>query len=357
MSTKEYKKRKPWTKEEDEILKNLVGKISYKEIEKYLDGRNEYMIKHRALKHLNLGGSGFRPKKYTKDENFWETPNPINCTYAGYIAADGYINEENNTINIEISIADIKRLEELKRDTKHTGKIKKRYVSFSSAPDSPKTIAVSLPINSCKKWISDMKRNFNLCQNKTKILKGPNLDNEYLKLCFFLGILDGDGCVCWSHSKNSDYPVIKFTSSSYAIMVWIKELMDKHFKISFSKTTSDAKIGKRKNCFIYSVAGIRAAKIFELLSTFDVPKLERKWNNPIFLGKMEEYKARHPVFFTNEAKITIKEDGSVSCPDFSAICSESLKGANKRIINAAAIYRDAHRKIPLISSDISPVLV
>lgn len=314
-------KNKLWTKEEEDLIRDLSNKMSFKEMEKHIIGRAADSIKVRASK-LKIKNN-FVHKKYNKNESFWETPSPINCYWAGFIAADGCINENKNFLAIEISIMDIAHLEKFKEQTGFTGKITQRQVRYSGDENSPTTTAVALRIHSCEKWINDMKKNFNLCQNKTRVLRGPNLDDDYLKLCFLLGFLDGDGCLCWVKDKKEGYPLIKFTSSSLSILNWIKEFMDKHFKVSFLKIDPKNSIKPYKNHLIYKIIGLRAAKFFEFASEIDVPKLDRKWKNEKVIYGMKEYKIRRPEFFTKNMAYNIDNYAIVS-PDFKDICLYNL---------------------------------
>lgn len=289
---------KHWTKEEDMLLISLLGKTSFEEMAKQFKSRSATSLRNHAAKKLKLGNS-YAFRKYTKDESFWETPNPLNCYWAGFLAADGYICEKegHEAVKVGLSVKDLNHLEKFKNDSQYTGKIEQRQRRFSNNKLSPYTTLVSLQINACKKWVADMKYNFNLCQCKSKILQGPNLSDNYLKLCFLIGYIDGDGCIHWDKWKKQ--PTIRFVSSSHTIIEWVKDIIDKNFNVSIIKTPKSFNIKRKSTMSTLAVSGLRAAKLFDALSAIDVPKLDRKWKNPEFLAELALYKQRFPSFFIN----------------------------------------------------------
>lgn len=288
--------------------------MSYEKIAEYFPGRGPDAIRAHAYKKLRLNNS-FKYRKHTKDESFWETPNPLNCYWGGFLAADGYICEKvgHEAVKVGLSIKDLKHLEKFKKDTKYTGIISQRKSRFKNKEKHPYTILVYIGINACKKWVADMKLNFNLCQRKTKILQGPNLTNDYLNLCFLIGYIDGDGCVHWDKWKKQ--PTIKFVSSSPIILNWVKDIFDRQFNFS-ARAPKKFNITKEPTMGKLSISGLRAAKVFELLSAIDIPKLDRKWKNPEFLAEFENYKLKFPTFFTKEAKQRLDIDGNLISPIF-----------------------------------------
>jgi len=298
---------KHWTKEEDILLVSLLGKTSFEEMAKWFENRSATSLRNHAAKKLKLGNS-YAYRKHTKNEPFWENPNPLNCYWAGFLAADGYICEKqgHEAVKVALSIKDEKHLKKFKEDCGYTGIISKRQSRFSNQEHRPYTTLVSLQINACKKWVADMKSNFNLCQCKSKILQGPNLSDDYLKLCFLIGYIDGDGCVSWDKYKKQ--PTIRFVSSSHTIIEWVKDIVDKNFNVSIIKTPKSFNIKRKLTMSTLAVSGLRAAKLFDALSAIDVPKLDRKWKNPEFLAELALYKQRFPSFFINSEKSQLIPD-------------------------------------------------
>lgn len=328
-----------WTKKEDALLTSCMNKMSYENMEKLFPGRTKHSIRARAYRVLGLINN-YKHKIHSKNESFWETPNPINCYVAGFCAADAYVCEKkgHEAFKLGISIKDEKHIQKFKELFEYTGQISKVQKRFGGNDSSPWTTLVCLQINSCKKWIEDMKRNFNICQGKSKILKGPNLTNEYLMMCFLCGFIDGDGSVVWDKWKKQ--PAIKLFSSSNAILEWAHYLIDKHFNFS-ARTPKKIAICARKNKKMSSlnVSGLRAAKMFELLSTMDIPKLDRKWKNPQFLAEFENYKLKFPTFFTDEAKQRFDIEGnliSLNFTDFRQL--NALKIASKPAFSVAVTH-------------------
>ena len=275
-------------------MKSLVGKMSFKSMTKYFDGRTASSLQSHS-RFINLN-SPYIHKIHSKDENFWETPNSLNCYFAGILAADGYLYEKNGAKALKwaVSIIDKAHLEMLIKYTKFTGKIT-HYMHKSPSTDNVNEM-VRVSFSSCDKWIKDLKNNFNLCQGKSLVLQGPNLSDNYLKLCFLIGYIDGDGCIHWD--KTSKQPVIRFACCGLEILKWIKNIIEKDFEYTARKGRKP-NINKRENHYIYCISGLRAAKLFDALSAIDVPKLDRKWKNPEFLAELALYKQKFPSFFVN----------------------------------------------------------
>lgn len=292
---------KPWSEEEDNILKKMVplGIYSFEEMGKILK-RTTISCRSRSMR-LNLFNI-YRKKYYQHDENFWLAPNPINCYWAGFCAADGSIRIKGSlsSLRLEISKKDLNHLNKFKENTKFSGKIsianKKGHIFRNRWYDCSETCY--LTIHDSKKWEQNLKENFGIIPNKTKRLQPPKLEDDFLKLCYIIGYTDGDGTITMS-DKNFTFIVIKYTSSSINIVQWIKEILDGKFNKRLVNR-GDVKILKMRdcNCYSYSISGIRALTMINCLKNFPVPKLARKWQQPKILEYLEQMKQKYPQFFT-----------------------------------------------------------
>lgn len=281
-----------WSLLEIDKLKSLMGKISFAEMTKHFQGRSKMSLVHKADK-LGLSNN-YRTRKYSFDIDFWKMPNLINCYFAGFIAADGYIN--NKSLILSLSTKDLIVLEELKRACNFTGSIRS-YQRKNYNKDTLKQVS-TLTINSIHYWKDDLKNNFNIVTKKSLILEPPNINDELLIFLYIIGFIDGDG---WIFLKNDNRPILGVTSGSKVFLSWIKNILDKYFSINdfVSKSTisQGTKKGIKKNCFYFTFSGIKAAQMIDFFRQFPVFKLNRKWNNPAILNRIEEMKLKYPDFF------------------------------------------------------------
>ena len=120
--------------------------------------------------------------KYNYNWNFFEEDSEELYYFLGFVAADGYIS--NNEIEIGLSEKDVCLLERF-RDL--------------IVPDKPlyhrkRTNSYTLKI-SCKKYIERFKNFYGMTTNKKhEEMTFPNIPEQYVK-DFIRGYIDGDGCI------------------------------------------------------------------------------------------------------------------------------------------------------------------
>ena len=125
-------------------------------------GISRSTIRNRIYdKHYNCGDK----KRYDVDENFFETPDPINSYWAGFLAADGCVH--NNMVSLEIHKKDERHLKKLCFLMKYNGVIGKRK--------NREMVSVGIVSG---KIIFDLQCNFNIVPKKAKILNPPNIKGE-----------------------------------------------------------------------------------------------------------------------------------------------------------------------------------
>src|SRR3990167_7821339 len=97
-----------WTEAEDNILRDNMGKFSYRDIQKrFLPNRTLAAIQNRlAFKDLWIFERGKNPQssehsRFKCNEDFFGVPNILNSYWAGFIAADGNIRKDTNTLRIK----------------------------------------------------------------------------------------------------------------------------------------------------------------------------------------------------------------------------------------------------------------
>jgi hypothetical protein len=288
-----------WTKEEEEKLVNLINteKYPFKEIGKQL-GRTAQSCQDRAI---SLGiKNRYRYRKYFHNQDFWSIPNPINCYYGGYAAADSGVSSKDGTKRIsfrmELCQRDKCALDEFMAFTEHTGKLS--YLDRSEEPGRLGENTYRYEVNDSSNWKNDLERNFSIIPNKTYRLAPPNLNSDFLNLCYLIGMTDGDGCISLSRARKNQF-LFKYTSASLAIIEWIQETIEKHSNcgIQNRKKKKEISISTNGRCATYTIYGMKSLVLFDTLRRFPVPKLKRKWSDPRILEFLETRKKDYPQFF------------------------------------------------------------
>lgn len=283
---------KPWSKEEIDYLKKQcsLGILNYEEMGKTL-GRSQSSMENKAYK---LGIRNFHKsnKKHSENSNFW-IPNPISCYFAGFSTADAYVKKYNDNrgfYRLELSQADESVLEKLKKYSSYTGEIKR---SLRCGKFVHSRLVISNP-----QWLKDLENYYSIVQNKTKRLRPPNIDDEYLKWCFFTGYVDGDGTITIDKRNKCIY--VSMVSISPEVINWCFDMVLKKFgNVSHYKK---ARLFKPFLCYRkyhkFSITGLRAAVLIDFINRFNLPTLDRKWKNPEILEIIELQKQKYPHFFT-----------------------------------------------------------
>jgi hypothetical protein len=235
-------------------------------------------------------------RKYNVNDCFFETPNIVNCYYAGFIAADGCIRKykgkfvETYSLSFGLSIKDKDFLIKFLNTINYEGTI--RYYENKGR----KYVGVEIKSN---KICEDLRNNFNITERKTHTLCPPNLFEKNLIDAFICGYIDGDGSVYFSKNKNKQRRVGISIIGTDKMLSWIinrfceiygKEKSEKLYenKGGFGSTN------KNKKVFTTSIYDRWARTVILNMSEIDVPKMERKWSKEI-IDYCNTYKKALPI--------------------------------------------------------------
>lgn len=248
---------KHWTDEELKILRQSYKGCSWEELYQLLPGRSYNSIKKIAERN----GLHFQDA-ITYNKDFFSEPNNLNCYYGGLIATDGWIERERSPV-VGLKLKDIEPLEWLKIDADFTGDIKN--VSGYNR----------IRFHAAYAWKNDLEKHFNITEKKTFSLQPPNLSKENHILSYLIGHIDGDGTISINRDRGYVYPYIKFLGTKM-LLEWIRE-------ITLNYIDTNAQVRQDRNIFRYSIKGKCAISLIRILREIDVPKLDRKWNQPWLL--------------------------------------------------------------------------
>jgi len=118
------------------------------------------------------------------NDNYFENiDTEAKAYFLGFIAADGSIVRNRYSLCVHVNNKDIEVLNKFIKDIKFEGKVWNNPTRYDMC---------QLHLSG-KKLIKDLEK-YNIINNKTKILKYPQID-EKLERHFIRGYFDGDGCI------------------------------------------------------------------------------------------------------------------------------------------------------------------
>lgn len=227
---------------------------------------SKFMCRPCAAK-IGCAAAAIKNKIHSQNNQFFRENRLKVFYWAGFIAADGYVSETDNYLQIKIT--DRILLERFLLDTKSTNPI--FDVNDNSGFYSKNKIYRIVITNHF--WVKDLKERFNIVQNKSKRLLPPNdisWSKEQIK-SFLVGFLDGNGSI----TSASGYPVIKFYSTE-PFLIWVKQKISDFYPFDFSQNS----IYNREawNICELNIYCKKAIIVMEDLYTLPIPKLDRKWD-------------------------------------------------------------------------------
>lgn len=293
------------TEQEIEILKQNFNKKTLKQIMSLMPRPMVYSRFRIATNKLGFKRDVSKvkiPKSSTYDLEFWQKPNLLNCYFAGHIASDGCLMKNRSGYRLSIFTAgkDEIIIDNYIKFLNYKGKKEKgNNRGFSSEKkDLPYCKIVFCSFDKNAEYL---KQYFNIEPRKTERLGPTNLNNKYLNLAYFIGLIDGDGSIFSSIAKKDGYKNIQISccSCSKPIVEWLRDLLNNNFpSINYSnRIAADLSFHKINKVWSFGLNGLRAAVIINYLRQFPVPKLARKWDNPEVLAFIEEKKRQYPELF------------------------------------------------------------
>ena len=275
-----------WELWEENILKDHYGKMPHAEIiTKYLPHRNRIAIEHKVSR-LGLTEDYFKYQydsinyKHNINHEFFSTPNLLNSYVAGFLAGDGNVFiDGRHTLSIHLARKDksyLERIVEFLTDAQVKDGIQKPNKLVAKEREDSK-----IQINS-KRMIADLLNNFCIEPKKTFNEKPPTHLLFENACAFIIGNLDADGSIMRHKNVQKRYGKI-YTYPDYLVIKWLGSVSFLNWIWQILNTIEDisgTSVREAKPIHELTIAGKRAETIYNYLYHVDVPKMERKWDNP-----------------------------------------------------------------------------
>tara|TARA_R100000656_G_scaffold119948_1_gene94018 strand:- start:2242 stop:3039 length:798 start_codon:yes stop_codon:yes gene_type:complete len=246
-----------------ELIK-LFGKKTVREIAEQVN------LKERSVSHFYMKNNFkltkdqkskllFRRRsKYDRNNHFFREKSNKSIYWAGFIAADGYVNK--TKLRIKLKYTDKSHLEKFKNDIEYTGIIRK-----DCAERLGKTHCGALLYISSREIVEDLKSLYSITERKSLTLRPPSLKESEVDY-FILGYFDGDGTVY----QKRQYKCVRFYGTKW-INLWIKERID-HLHGSNSGS-----IFKKGNIWCFELNPSASELFIKHYGCLESPRLNRKW--------------------------------------------------------------------------------
>ena len=198
-------------------------------------------------------------RRKSVNDNYFDNIGVNQAWLMGFLAADGYIGKQVNTIEISLSSKDKEILKKIKKEVE------------IERPIIDKTSNNGFDI--CKlEWTSkrhkDILATFGIVNNKTYLpLHLPSFFSDELKLAFILGFFDGDGSI----SKYNNYLRFRIVSHRNEILIDIATFLQNKYNCTYSLSQDN------RGLWELSISTTYCVKIFKDMYNLNSLRLDRKY--------------------------------------------------------------------------------
>lgn len=207
-------------------------------------------------------------RKLTKrhqDIYAFSTYTPESCYWAGFIAADGNIQNDFGKLTIALQKSDTPHLKKFLEFMKSNAAINTVVGDFGTLCSETKIY--------CKPLCLEIYKNFNITPNKSLTLVPPPLGtNKYISH-YIRGYMDGDGSI-----YKGRYFEVGFCSGSKLFLEWIKQVI-KDNVVQAGNPSIIVKNSKKGKAFYFKFGGIQSNYILDWIykSSDNSILLDRKY--------------------------------------------------------------------------------
>lgn len=227
-------------------------------------------LKRRGV--LKREGRGVRYKFF--DREFFSEVSHVSAYWAGFIAADGCVHGENNTISFGLHPDDRDLLERLKEAARLDQPITERL-------NNKGKLYVWMAVT-CPQWVVALEKNYNITPKKSLTLQPPTQLGWEFVWSFVRGVFDGDG------HASADGSAWQLVSGSKPFLEWVvRDVLRSYHKISGTADyeRADGTVGCAWTCW---VMGPVLREVLPRLYAHSTPetRLARKYDRFVAGGSM-----------------------------------------------------------------------
>ena len=205
-------------------------------------------------------------KRHSCNKEFFSQQTPTSIYWAGFIAADGNINERDESMKIAIQANDKAHLIQFSKDIQYTGNVR----DYPQKDYTGKIIYSSRVELYEKQIVEDLATLYNITPRKSLTLLPPNLTDISQILPYIIGLVDGDGCI-YSRDNNK-YLTVNLLGTKM-LLDWIKESLE-----SIEIFSGSVNVAKNTTYQLSINQRLSLKKLSVLVQTLNLPILKRKWS-------------------------------------------------------------------------------
>lgn len=206
-------------------------------------------------------------------DDYFKHPNHQSAYWAGFIGADGNINQDLKRLEIELHSDDKHHLEQFKQDLELDVTVSDRTRTKKSGFKSSTS---RIQISSAE-LVGGLVQQFNLKPKKSLDLEPPVLLGNDDAFCYIIGYIDGNGSI--NQRTNTTTVSLSVTTGSISIADWMTQALNILCKTSFPKINVVKKDKSYVYVFLYEHGD--CIKIAKKLQGYKIPCLQRKWGKII----------------------------------------------------------------------------
>lgn len=240
----------PWTESEIDILVQHYPRMQTGDFMHLLPCRTYKAISAKA-ERLELHKRPGALRRCDIDDSFFSDPTPLSAYWAGFLAADGYIDGYNVCLAIH------------EKDLRHLEAFRDMVAPRKRIGISGKRVSLGL----CSpRMCDDLACIYGIVPRKSLILPAPRIDDEDCVVGYIAGLFDGDGSVTgrW----------LSFLGTQ-AVMNWVRSWFDYW---SPGRRRRVARVYRRGKICGYKIGVGRAMPFVDRARVLGLPVLRRKWD-------------------------------------------------------------------------------
>lgn len=205
-------------------------------------------------------------RKYTLDENYFETESSNMAYILGFIAADGNISKNLNEIKITLSIKDKEILEKIQKELNSSRPLRE-YTDNNGYE--------KITLDFCSLKIQNKLAEYGIIPNKTLTLKPPYKLNQKFIIDYIRGYFDGDGCITTTGylSRGIEWKIV---SASKEILNYFENYFFENYQIPKNHITPRKKNNNYLQLYDLKYSTNFSKQLYDIMYTPNSLYLKRK---------------------------------------------------------------------------------